>query len=92
MPLQASLALSTFTTAVRWAAWCPLNNLGNTEHCLQLMGGAGTNPDSVFMFHSQAAAEQLGSTSSMVGPTGGAGALAFTFMHQPKVGRELPSN
>ena len=86
LPLQMSIAHAAFTVSARWAAWCPLANLTQMDHNIQLLGGPSINPDSTFTFVS-ASGEAIGSSASLSTLSGGA--LSFSFSTVKKVSQDL---
>ena len=81
---QASMAQSsTFTVALRWAAWSPFANLHQEEQVVGLAGGPAPLPDAVFVYNS---GESVGSSSSLATQEGGT--VSFEF----KLLKKVPEN
>ena len=76
---------STFRVAIRWAAWSPINNLKDTEHTINLLGGPSSLPDKYFVY--KQSLDGAGSSTSLAGV--GHGTITFSFARVSKKVKHL---
>jgi len=76
---QSRLAQPVFSIVVRWAAFCPFSDRNQLERTVELLGGPGVNPDSVFVYTGDKAtnmADIAGALSKLIGQAPG-GSISF---------------
>ncbi len=81
---QSSMARSSFTVIVRWAAFSPLAHYNGPDHTLELIGGSLRNPESSLVFYCQSD-DAITSSANLAGLTGGN--LSFAFSSSKPVSR-----
>ena len=74
--------VATFPAAVRWTAFSPFANLSTTEHKINLLGGPGMNPDSVYMYQSHS--DDSGGSSLSINSQA-SGTISFQLIQEKKV-------
>ena len=86
---QATMARTSFSVIVRWAAFSPLTNFEGPDHSLDLVGGPTRNPENMLVFYRQSD-DTIASSANLAGLTGGN--LSFSFSSSKMVSPLLGVN